>query len=98
MHGDRHCRGGPHLPQDTGRGKSVSMKQGDTYTFAGVYILKPNPDRKWWQVWKPRLVATPDLQTFQVKAVSSSVITLDHKQWQREENARLSALAEGFGG
>ena len=67
-----------------------SLQVGDTLTVAGVYVTRLNPGRKWWQVWKPRFVATPDLQTFQVKAVSASVISLDHKQWQREENARLS--------
>lgn len=39
-------------------------------TIAGVHRLTKNPGRRWWQVWKPRLVATEELQTFAVLEVA----------------------------
>lgn len=35
-------------------------------TVSGIYRCIPNPERKWWQFWKPRIVQTDDLQVFRV--------------------------------
>lgn len=36
---------------------------GDYFTISGVHKMVSNPARRWWQLWKPRLVKGP-LQTF----------------------------------
>lgn len=46
-----------------------AIKVGDTVTFAHIYETVSNPDRRWWQVWKPRFVATDNPQTFIVKEI-----------------------------
>ena len=35
---------------------------GDTVTIAGVYRTIPNPDRSWWQFWKPMRVTASELE------------------------------------
>lgn len=45
---------------------NLPIKVGDSFTIAGVYPLYRNPDRRWWQVWKPRWVREGFLQTFKV--------------------------------
>lgn len=47
------------------------MKRGELFTIAGLYKKVPNPARKWWTPWRPRLVASAELQTFEVQAVPS---------------------------
>jgi hypothetical protein len=43
------------------------IKIGDTFTIEGVYRMVPNPDRRWWQLWKPRLAKKAnELQMFRV--------------------------------
>ena len=37
-----------------------TVKIGDKITLAGTFVLVRNPARKWWQVWKPRVVAGID--------------------------------------
>lgn len=37
---------------------------GETFTVAGINPTKPNPDRRWWQFWKPRRV--PDIVELQI--------------------------------
>lgn len=37
------------------------IKEGDIITIAGYYQKVPNPARRWWQVWKPRMIAGGDL-------------------------------------
>jgi hypothetical protein len=32
----------------------------------GVYRVIPNPNRKWWQFWKPKKIVTDELQTFRI--------------------------------
>jgi hypothetical protein len=44
------------------------IKVGDTFTVAGVRRLGPNPDRAWWQFWRPRLIESAELQTYKVVA------------------------------
>ena len=44
------------------------VKAGDTITVAGIYETIPNPDRRWWQFWKPRQLTTDRLQVFTVAA------------------------------
>jgi hypothetical protein len=39
---------------------------GDTFTIAHIYRMIPNPDRKWWQVWKPRKVCSREPETWTV--------------------------------
>jgi hypothetical protein len=39
---------------------------GDTLTIAGVMARVPNPARRWWQWWKPRMIDGPKLQKFVV--------------------------------
>ena len=43
------------------------IKIGDTVTIAGLVKSVPNPSRKWWQVWKPRMVQTGELMRYTVK-------------------------------
>jgi hypothetical protein len=42
------------------------IKTGDKVTISGCYARVRNPDRKWWQLWKPRMVTTKELQQFTV--------------------------------
>ena len=42
----------------------MEIKTGDTITIAGVMRKAINPDRRWWQFWKPRMVASDELQAF----------------------------------
>lgn len=46
------------------------MKSGDSLTIAGVWRKIPNPDRKWWQFWRPRMVASGEYQRFTVTEIS----------------------------
>lgn len=40
-------------------------KPGDTFQIEGVHPYVPNPGRKWWQFWKPRVIIDRSrLQTF----------------------------------
>lgn len=32
------------------------IQRGDTFTIAGVYETMLNPQRRWWQFWKPKIV------------------------------------------
>lgn len=43
----------------------MTMQKGDTITFEGLHQMVRNPDRKWWQLWKPRMVPA-ELRTFRV--------------------------------
>ncbi len=43
------------------------INKGDTFTLAGVYQKIPNPARRWWKPWLPRMVATDELQKFVAK-------------------------------
>lgn len=36
----------------------VSIKPGDRVTIEGLHRVVPNPRRRWWQLWKPRMVET----------------------------------------
>jgi hypothetical protein len=42
------------------------MGVGDTFTIAGVYGMERNPNRRWWQFWRPRCFAVSELQIFTV--------------------------------
>ena len=42
------------------------INEGDTVTIDGIYWSVPNPARRWWQIWKPRLVSSDEMQTFTV--------------------------------
>lgn len=44
------------------------VKVGDTFTIEGVRRRVPNPDRAWWQLWRPRLIESVELQTYKVVA------------------------------
>lgn len=46
------------------------MQTGDTFTIAGVYSQVRNPERQWWQFWKPRMVASSELARFEVRSAS----------------------------
>lgn len=50
---------------------------GDTFTIGGVYRDMPNPAWRWWAFWRPRRIASSDLQTFRVTGASTSRITID---------------------
>lgn len=43
----------------------MTIKIGDEFTIAGVRNMRPNPDRRWWQLWKPRRVPA-ELKVFRV--------------------------------
>lgn len=44
-----------------------TIKPGEAFTIEGLYRMVPNPDRRWWQFWKPRLVKKAnELQMFKV--------------------------------
>ncbi len=34
----------------------TGIEVGDVVTISGFFDLKENPDRRWWQFWKPRHV------------------------------------------
>lgn len=44
------------------------MELGETVTIAGIYEQVPNPARRWWQFWRPRFVAGPELRKFTITA------------------------------
>lgn len=69
------------------------METGDTFTIAGVNRMVPNPSRKWWQFWKPRMIDSGQIQMFIVTEHDSSFVGCidpEYKLQQREENQRLS--------
>lgn len=41
-----------------------ALKPGDKLTIAGAMVPIKNPSRKWWQFWKPRMVAGPVYREF----------------------------------
>jgi hypothetical protein len=51
------------------------MKTGDKVTIAGVYRNVPNPNRRWWQFWKPRRIPGGP-QTFVVSGATSNVMII----------------------
>lgn len=55
------------------------IQMGDMFTIEGVHNVMRNPNRRWWQLWKPRMV--PDhrrdgLRQFKVISVSTSRATV----------------------
>lgn len=32
------------------------IKVGDIFTISGIFKMKKNPTRKWWQIYKPKYV------------------------------------------
>lgn len=45
------------------------MTPGDKLTITGIYKLAPNQNRRWWQLWKPRMIVTGDLQEFTIRGI-----------------------------
>jgi hypothetical protein len=44
---------------------SGTIKTGDTFTLSGDIVK--NPNRRWWQIWKPKRIPNPTLpKTFVV--------------------------------
>ncbi len=41
----------------------MMLQRGEKFTIAGVYDTKPNPDRRWWQFWKPLRIADKEKLT-----------------------------------
>lgn len=54
--------------------KPQPIKEGDVITIQGAHHMVPNPDRKWYQFWKPRRVFGP-LQRYRVVAVNEGGVT-----------------------
>lgn len=48
--------------------KGPTLSIGEIFTADGFYELLPNPDRSWWQIWKPRHIFG-DLQKYVVTKV-----------------------------
>jgi hypothetical protein len=46
---------------------SLVPMTGDIITVEGIYRRIPNPARRSWQFWKPRLVDSDELQIFKVQ-------------------------------
>lgn len=46
----------------------ADIKMGDVFTISGIYEEVKNPDRKWWQFWKPKMVSS-GLKKFHVTNV-----------------------------
>lgn len=42
------------------------MRPGDKLTIAGIHGMERNPDRRWWQLWKPRWLVMSELQCFEI--------------------------------
>lgn len=55
----------------------MSVKFGDTLTIGGIYLDKPNPAWRWWAFWRPRRIASSNLQTFRVTGWTTSRIAID---------------------
>lgn len=49
-----------------------NIKVGDVFTIEGIRPLIANPDRRWWQFWKPRLIENPDPEILQMFKVVNS--------------------------
>lgn len=43
---------------------------GDEITIAGVHRRIKNPDRRWWQFWRPRTGASIEYQRFTVTEIA----------------------------
>ena len=54
----------------------MTVQKGDTITFEGIRQMARNPDRKWWQVWKPRMVPS-ELKVFRVVYTDTSTFVGD---------------------
>jgi len=50
---------------------------GDTFTISGIYRDMPNLAWRWWAFWRPRFVASSDLQTCRVVGAASSEISVN---------------------
>jgi len=55
----------------------ADLKTGDTFTLSGIYRDMPNPAWRWWALWRPRFVASSDLQTYRVVGAASSEISVN---------------------
>lgn len=44
-----------------------AFKPGDKLTIAGFMVPIKNPSRKWWHLWKPRMVFGPVHREFVVR-------------------------------
>lgn len=44
--------------------RAAAVKPGDRITFAGQFVRVPNPNRRWFQFWKPKTITTDQLQEF----------------------------------
>lgn len=42
------------------------IKAGDKFTIAGLHRMERNSDRRWWQFWRPKMIAGPELQSFRI--------------------------------
>ena len=49
----------------------MPIKRGDIFTYEGINEMMRNPDRRWWQLWKPRFVRRQS-QTFVVRGTDRS--------------------------
>lgn len=45
------------------------VNQGDVFTIGNVFEMIPNPRRKWWTFWRPKLIRTQELQKFTVSGI-----------------------------
>ncbi len=43
-----------------------ALEVGDVFTISGINKTAINPEWRWWAWWRPRMVATDELQTFSV--------------------------------
>lgn len=90
----------------------MTVQKGDTITFEGIRQMARNPDRKWWQVWKPRLIPAnaqwdeATLIRFKARDVAPlalntintrvGIICGQYKAEQRAQNKRLSDTVESI--
>jgi len=55
----------------------AELKTGDTFTLSGIYRDMPNPAWRRLVFWRPRFVASSDLQTYRVVGAASSEISVN---------------------
>lgn len=51
------------------------FKVGDKITIAGANRMVPNPDRRRWQFWKPRMVDAGEPAVFEVDYLGKSFVS-----------------------
>jgi hypothetical protein len=51
---------------------AVRLNVGDIITIAACFIEIPNPHRRWFTPWRPKMIASSELQRFHIASMATS--------------------------